>query len=170
MMSEETTWALLMSSAGTEQPPAAKGDGKFVGNFTHSLDPKRRITIPAEWRIQAGSPESMYVMPGIHDVCLYVLTNEEMDRRLEPIRKAAVSDEKARQFVRILASRSERVSFDIQGRIRVKDDLLSYASLTNEVALVGAFEWFELWAPDRWKASCAMDQAALVEAAKAIGF
>ena len=33
-----------------------KGLGMFVGEFSHNLDPKRRLTIPSVWRAQVGEP------------------------------------------------------------------------------------------------------------------
>ena len=44
--------------------------GAFVGNYTHSLDGKKRVTIPADWRDAAGNP-TLFVLPGVNFKCLY---------------------------------------------------------------------------------------------------
>ena len=145
-------------------------DGVFVGSFVHSLDPKKRLTIPSDWREQVGEPTTLYVLPGVDTACLSVLPAREMSRKLDKIRKHSMSDKKARHFARVLASRSDLVSFDSQGRIRVKDDLLSFAGLTDQVMLVGAFEGFELWNPQRWKEHGGDDDRSLEDAATYVGF
>ena len=50
----------------TKLEKAVSGMGMFVGNYTHSLDPKRRLTIPSVWRAQIGVPETVYVLPDFH--------------------------------------------------------------------------------------------------------
>lgn len=146
--------------------------GVFVGTFQHLLDPKKRLTIPSVWREQVGVPEQLYVMPGINVPCLCVFSARDMARRLERIRSLSIADETGRPFLRSLASRSDLVPWDAQGRIRVKDELLDAAGLSSEVVLVGAFEFFELWSPARWKqqqeSSAAMPN--LGEAARYVGF
>ena len=145
--------------------------GGFVGHFRHSLDPKKRLTIPSEWRDQVGVPESLYILPGLHDEkCLLVYPASEMAQRFEKFRKIGVGDKKARAFARVLASRSDLVSLDSQGRIRIKDELLDYAGLTNQVELAGAWDRFELWNPEEWKAAAAMDNASMEDAVRYVDF
>ena len=147
-----------------------KGQGVFVSNFTHSLDPKKRLTIPSAWRAQVDSPKSLYVLPDVHQKCLCVYPAGEMVRRLEKIRTHSIADPKARQFARVLASQSDLVSWDSQGRIRIKDGLLDFAALVDQVALVGAFDSFELWNPEYLKQARGMDRISLREAARYVGF
>lgn len=147
------------------------GQGVFVNTYTHSLDTKKRLTIPSDWRELAGVPRRLFVLPGVNDKCLCVYPAREMTRRLEKLRNLSIADERGRQLARTLASRSDLVPWDTQGRIRVKDDLLDFADLKNQVVLVGAFDCFELWSPDRWKEQTgAMDQPKLGDAARYVGF
>jgi MraZ protein len=147
-----------------------RGQGIFVSEYVHSLDPKKRITIPSEWRAQVGVPRSLYVVPDTSRKCLCVFTAAEMVHRLEKIRHHSMSDTKARDFARALASKSELLAWDTQGRIRIKDELLTFAELVNEVALVGAFDCFELWNPPNLKEAGGVDRASVQEAAKYVGF
>ena len=124
--------------------------GVFVGHFTHSLDPKKRLTIPADWRELSGAQKRLFVLPGIDAKCLCVYPASEMAHRLERLRALSIAAGK-KQFARALGSRSDWAAWDSQGRIRVKDELLAYAGLENQVELVGTFEGFELWSPDNWK-------------------
>lgn len=147
-----------------------KGQGVFVSSFLHSLDPKKRLTIPSEWRAQVGDPKSLYVLPDVYQNCLCVFPASQMVKRLANMNRHSISDQKARQFARVLASKSDLVSWDSQGRIRIKDELLDFAELKKPVMLVGAFETFELWNPDLLETTGGMDRESLQEAAKHVGF
>ncbi len=152
-------------------PGEAAAAGVFVNIYTHSLDSKKRLTIPSDWRELAGVPKRLFVLQGINEKCLCVYPAREMTRRLERLRNLSIADDKGRQFARTLASRADLVPWDSQGRIRIKDDLLDYANLVNQVVLVGTFDGFELWNPDLWKQqSGSMDLPRLGDAARYVGF
>ena len=142
----------------------------FVGEFVHSLDPKRRLTIPSDWRDMLGDENSLYVLPNTEDKCLIVLPAKEMMVKLAKLRSQPILDPKARQFSRVLASKSDLTKWDSQGRIRIKDDLLGYAGLTDQVVMVAAFQGFELWTPEAWKAYSTQDPDGLSSAARYVGF
>ena len=145
------------------------GQGVFVSTFSHTLDPKRRLTIPSAWRAQVGNPKSLYVLPQIHDRCLCVIPANVMTERIVKMRQRSIADRKARQFARTLASQSDLVSWDAQGRIRIKDELMDFAQLEEQVAMVGAFDSFELWSPENFAKSGGMDRSSLQEAAEYVG-
>jgi MraZ protein len=149
------------------------GLGTFVSSFVHSLDPKRRLTIPSEWRAQVGSPRSLYVLPDVNLKCLRVFPSGEMTRILNKMRQHSIADAKARQFARILGSQSDLVSWDTQGRIRIKDALLNFAGITDQVEMVGTFDTFEIWNPKTLKESGGIgkvNQEDLRDAARYVGF
>ena len=144
--------------------------GAFVGNYTQSMDGKKRVTIPSDWREAAGNP-TLFVLPGVNFKCLYVVTAREMAQRLEKVRAASVANVQAQKFMRDFFSRADRVALDAQGRIRVKDELLDYAGIINQMVLVGTGSRFELWSPESWnEQSSQLDQSKFAEAAQYIGF
>lgn len=156
-----------MQDGSTGMHEEISGLDGFVGGYTHSLDSKKRLTIPADWREMVGVPRRLYILPGINVKCLCVYPARDMAPRLENLRKVSIADEAATQFARTLAFRSDLVTWDSQGRIRIKDELLDTAGLVNQVNLVGRFNVFELWSPEEWnRASASMGDASLAEAAR----
>ena len=138
--------------------------GAFVGSYTHTLDGKKRVTIPSDWREAAGEPV-LFILPGVNEKCLYVYTAREMAQRLEKVRTASVANVQAQRFLRDFFSRADRVALDAQGRIRVKDALLDYAGIINQMLLVGVGSRFELWSPESWnEQSSQLDQSKFAEA------
>ncbi len=145
-------------------PDTEKTGLGFASEFLHSLDEKKRIIIPSIWREIVGEPKSIYVIPGLNEPCLYLYPTKQWNARLTRLQQTSYSEPKVRMFLRVLASQSEVVSWDTQGRIRIKDDLLRHAKLVSEVKLVGAWDRFELWSPEEWqKALASVDQATMEE-------
>jgi len=146
------------------------GLGVFVGDFVHSMDPKKRITIPSVWRVQITAPRSLYVLPDFYYRCLNVFPASAMAVKLEKIRRQSTTDKRAMQFARTLGAASDLVSWDSQGRIRIKDKLLEFAGLKDQVIMVGALDKFELWNPEYKSQVMKIDQEKLVEAGKYVDF
>ena len=144
--------------------------GAFVGSHTHSLDGKKRLTIPSEWREAAGNLP-VFVLKGVDQPCLYVFTARDMATKLEKIRSVSVANTKAQQFFRSLFASADRLDIDSAGRIRVSDRLLEYAGIAGQVEMVGVGGRFELWSPEQWnKQNSQLDPQTFAEAAASIGF
>ena len=159
-------------------PIQASGDGSqlspvFTGVMTHSLDPKKRLTIPVEWRQSVGRPERVFVMPGFDgEPCLYVFPMRIMAARLESVNRALVSDPNYRVFTRIMGENSADLPWDSQGRIRIPDHLLDKGGLADAIYMVGAKDRFELWQPERRRRYREEQESAITlsQAAKLLGF
>ncbi len=159
-----------MDNGGEILEQEVAGVGMFVGEFRHSLDPKKRLTIPSVWRAQVGSPKSLFVLPDFDQMCLNVFPAGEMRSKLDKIRRHSMADKKAMQFARVLGSASDLVSWDSQGRIRIKDKLLNFAGLVDQVVLIGALDRFEIWSPGNMSVTGEIDQKGLAEAGRYVDF
>ncbi len=93
-----------------------------------------------------------------------------MARRLASIGHHSIADRKARLFARALASRSDLVTWDAQGRIRIKDELLKFAKVSEKVVMVGNFRFFEIWSPDVLVETGGIDDTNLNDAVRHVGF
>ncbi|MBQ9344893.1 MAG: hypothetical protein IJT88_06755 [Kiritimatiellae bacterium] len=144
-------------------------DDAFVGLYPHSLDGKRRFTIPSDWREGVAS-EPLYVIPGFNTPCLHVFTARDMSERLKTARTVSIANVKAQQFLRYIFSKACRVVLDAQGRIRVSDSLLDAAGIKSQVILVGAANRFELWSPEKWQEQCSLlEQNSFEDVASSLG-
>lgn len=145
----------------------------FVGfneEFVHLLDGKRRITLPATWRGVLGEKGAVFVLPDFHEPCLRLYPEWEWARRMRVLQDRPMSDRKARDFARELGRQSQRVEWDSQGRIRVRDELLDFAGLVDQVRLVGSADTMELWAPSAPGGQGGINQARLQGAVADIPF
>lgn len=146
------------------------GSGVLVGRFDYNLDPKKRFTIPSEWRAVLGDPAYIYVMPDRKERCLNLIPPAEMEARLEELRKKALLDPALNVAYQTIGAMSELLSIDGQGRIRVRDKLLQFANLTTTVAMVGSIRMIKLWDPQALAPADVVDQAALDAALALAGF
>lgn len=122
----------------------------FVGSFHHSLDPKRRLIVPSAWRGMLGDPSRLYVLPHPDRPCLYLYTLAEMNRRLGRLRAAGVPDADDEQAIRAMMATADALLSDVQGRVRIKDELLAHAEVKNKVVLVGTLTRIELWSEEQF--------------------
>ena len=143
---------------------------RFVHHYEHALDPKRRVTIPSAFREQLGEVQGLYILPGVPEKCLYMYPPAAFEEKVSKMRAAAAQDRRIRRFVSNLGARSDFVTWDGQGRIRIKDELLSYAGILEQVVLVGAIEMIEVWNPKNWDDGAPLDDKSLQEAAQYAGF
>ena len=156
-----------------ESPVGGPARRDFLNAYTHFLDPKRRLTIPSEWREPFGQSPTLYVLPDFFERSLRLIPDVDMDRRLEKIRQIPLSDRRGRDLVRELGRQSDKVQWDSQGRIRIKDEMLTWAGLVDQVLLIGAYDTFELWEPKIWaqtNRAATVDQDKLREVAPVVGF
>ena len=161
-----------MSKAGKQIVAESTGttSGVLVGRVDHALDPKKRFTIPSEWRAVMGNPDYVYVLPDGTSPCLNLVPKAEMEARLEKLREKALFDPALNRALQTIGANAEQLPLDIQGRIRVCDKLLRFANLTTTVAMVGSVRMIKLWDPAALGAAETVDQASLAAALNSVGF
>ena len=147
-----------MQEEPTSLESEVSGLGMFVGEYTHNLDPKKRLTIPSVWRSLIGRPKSLYVFPDFNERCLRVLPAREMALKLDRLRQKSLGDKSANDAQRRLGAVSDVLTWDTQGRIRVGNKLLAWAGLEEQVVMVGALGSFELWSPEHRTVTDEIDQ------------
>ena len=116
-----------------------------MGRHDYALDPKKRFTIPSEWRANLGSV--VYVMPDRKVPCLNLYSEAEMGVFLGQLRQKALLDPALNRLYSRLGAVCQQLTLDSQGRIRISDRLLQFANLTTTVAIVGSFRLIKLFDP-----------------------
>ena len=161
-----------MADEGRESVAVSTGcdSGVLLGRHDYALDPKKRFTIPSEWRALMGDPQYVYVMPDPKERCLDLVPVAEMEVRLAKLREKALFDPAANHALQTIGSVSELPTLDIQGRIRISDKLLQFANLTTTVAMLGSVRMVKLWDPKSLAPAETVDQEALASALADVEF
>jgi len=121
----------------------------FVGEFTHSLDTKGRLTIPSKWRIPGG--DNTYLALPNQDGYITVYPPKMVARLEENMGDAKLSDVRCRALSIELFSRADSFGCDKQGRINLSQDLLRHAGIKGKAVLAGNFTDFSIWSEARYE-------------------
>lgn len=122
----------------------------FLGQFCHNLDEKGRLTVPARFRDQLVA-EGGYIMQGF-DQNLMVLPSSTFETFSHGVSQMSLTDPTARLLRRLLYSTAFPIEFDKAGRILIPQFLRQFASLENDVVIVGSGEYCEIWSAGLWAA------------------
>lgn len=120
---------------------------RFFGNFEHALDAKGRVILPARLRASFSGPG--FLAPYLEG-CLGLWTEEGFEHEIAVRLAQAEEGPVARNEVREWSAAVFEAEIDRQGRMAVPPHLREYASLSQEVLIVGAIDRIEFWSPPAW--------------------
>ena len=138
----------------------------FIGEYTHNLDNKARIAIPAKFRDKLSG--GVIITRGL-DQCLFVYSKNEWEILAQKLTKLPLSQANSRAFVRLMLAGAMDSILDSQGRILVPDYLRSYARLKKQVIIAGLYNRIEIWDVDIWKEYKAKTEGSSDEIAEKLG-
>ena len=118
----------------------------MTGQFSHNIDSKARLFIPASLRKELG--QTFHVTVG-QDHCLSVYSDESWAAFMAKLKELSYNEVKK---LRALFAYAADCEPDSQGRILIPAKLREYAGLTKEVVVVGSFDRAEIWSAERWAA------------------
>jgi MraZ protein len=121
----------------------------FRGQFSHTLDKKGRVSIPARFRdILRAHYDDQLVLSPRETGCIRVYPLLEWERLEENLKRFNKFNRAVDNFKRMLFSSAQDCSVDAQGRILVHPELRDRAGLGERVLFVGMMEFFEIWNRD----------------------
>jgi MraZ protein len=120
----------------------------FLGQYTHTVDTKGRLTVPVRFRAALAS--GAFVTQGF-DRNLIVYTTVSFQQLAQRATRLSNTDPEARAIRRLIFGRATEVDLDSSGRILIPPFLRKYASLDGETAIIGAGEYFEIWNAGVWE-------------------
>ena len=127
---------------------------RFVSNFTHRLDSKGRVSIPATFRavLARDGFEGLYVHPALDAPALDAGGNmllAGIDAFLSTL--PPYSDERDHLSTALFGT-SEILKVDPEGRVILTESVKAHAGVGEAVTFVGLGPKFQIWEPDRFRA------------------
>jgi MraZ protein len=121
----------------------------FHGTFEHSLDAKKRLTVPSKFRSALAGKVFLVKTEG----CLSLYPGETY----EQITQSALANinplsSQARELKRLFHARATDTELDGAGRVVLSAELLGHAGIEREVVIAGAGDCLELWERSAWQA------------------
>ncbi len=120
----------------------------FLGEYTHTVDDKGRLTIPAKYR---GLLAAGLVVTRGFDQNLMMFPLDGWQELANRIAQRPLSDEGMRAFRRRVFSGAVDLAPDRQGRILLPPYLRQFAGINGEVVIAGMFNYLEIWNSADWQ-------------------
>jgi MraZ protein len=130
----------------------------FLGEFTHAIDEKNRLVLPAKVRAFINDLEDkkgffIVASPVSGEHCLRLYTKSGWKPVEQKLRQEADKSKDPARYMRYFASRGEFVPVDSQSRLVVPQKLMDYAGLKKDVLMVGNVDWIEVWNVGEYRAA-----------------
>ncbi|MAG44964.1 cell division/cell wall cluster transcriptional repressor MraZ [bacterium] len=119
----------------------------FIGEYTHTIDQKGRMAVPAKFR--AKLKQGAVVTRGL-DNCLFLYSKEEWKAIAKKLANLPISKANARGFARLMLAGAMDVKIDSQGRILIPEYLRKYASFSKNIIIAGLYNRLEIWSDKIW--------------------
>ncbi|MEK9201728.1 MAG: division/cell wall cluster transcriptional repressor MraZ [Patescibacteria group bacterium] len=120
----------------------------LIGEYTHTIDDKNRISLPSKFRKEIG--KKLIISRGL-DRCLFLYPTEEWKKEISgKLSTLTTGQADVRGFSRFMLAGAVEAEVDSIGRILIPDFLREFAGLKGEVVFAGVNNRVEIWQEKRW--------------------
>ncbi len=123
----------------------------FLGEYNPNITEGSRIALPKKMREQFVSGK--VVLTRGFEKCIYIYDLEDWQEQAEKYienSKVDSKESKIRDIERYVYSTAQEAFIDAQGRVVLPANLLEYAGIKNNTAVVGVGNRIEVWTTDNW--------------------
>lgn len=120
----------------------------FLGEYEHTLDDKKRVSLPKAFR--AGLGTKVVMTRGL-DNCLFVYSESAWERVAAKLDQLSFAQADTRGFNRFILSGAAEVEIDSAGRVLIPDHQKEFAGLKKEIVFAGVSDRVEIWDKEQWK-------------------
>jgi MraZ protein len=119
----------------------------FIGEYEHTLDEKKRVSIPRQFRTGLG--KKIIMTRGL-DNCLFVYSRSSWEKVAARLQELSFAAADTRGFNRFILSGAAEVEVDAAGRILIPEHQRQFANLGKSIVFAGVSDRVEVWNADRW--------------------
>lgn len=120
----------------------------LIGEYQHTLDPKKRLSLPSKFRKDLG--KRVIVTRGL-DHCLFVFSAPAWKKLATKFSDLSIGSADTRGFNRFMLSGAVDAEVDTAGRILIPDYLKDFAGLKTDVVVAGVNDRVEVWDKKAWE-------------------
>lgn len=119
----------------------------LIGEYRHTLDTKKRISLPSKFRKEVG--KKIVITRGL-DNCLFLYTEKEWKNISKQIGGLGMGQSGTRDFSRFILSGATEIEVDTAGRMLIPEHLIDFAAIKSKIVFAGVYTRIELWDEDAW--------------------
>ena len=120
----------------------------FIGEYEHTLDEKKRVSLPKNFR--AGLGKKMVMTRGL-DNCLFVYSRASWEKVAAKLQELSFAQADTRGFNRFILSGAAEVEIDAAGRVLIPEHQRQFANLDKTIVFAGVSDRVEIWNAEVWK-------------------
>ena len=120
----------------------------LIGEYLHTLDSKKRLSLPAKFRKEVGK---RVVITRDLDTCLFMFPLAAWKNIAEKLQQLPIGGADTRGMSRFLLSGAVETEVDGAGRILIPEYLKEFAELRSRVVLAGVSDRVEIWNEKTWE-------------------
>ena len=124
----------------------------FTGEYTHTMDDKGRVSVPADMRdvLRRKYEERLVITKSLHGKCLWAFPEPEWEKLAEAIASSGLAKRQLHSLKRFLFPAARTCALDRAGRILVPNALRAFASIAEAATFVSVGKYIEIWQPEQW--------------------
>ena len=127
----------------------------FLGEYEYKIDDKGRVPVPPKFRRELKDGIVLALGP---ETCIVAYGLTEWVKMSEKLTAGSLAPSKLRRLGRSLFGNAFSLNLDGQGRVALPITLREYAHIGDELVVVGANTYFEMWNRELWVAEKAAAQ------------
>jgi len=120
----------------------------LIGEYTHTLDSKKRLSLPAKFRKEIG--KNVVITRGL-DTCLFMFPERTWKGIASKLEELPFGQANTRGMSRFILSGAVEVEVDRTGRVLIPEFLKEFAGLRGKVVLAGVSDRVEIWSDKTWE-------------------
>ena len=120
----------------------------LIGEYLHTLDSKKRLSLPAKFRKEVG--RKVVITRGL-DQCLFMYPAAAWKEIVGKLQKLPVGQADTRGISRFILAGAVEGEVDGAGRILIPEFLKEFAGLKGRVVLAGVSDRVEIWNDKTWE-------------------
>lgn len=144
----------------------------FVSTYESAIDAKGRVSIPASFRAALGGGNRIFLWQALDGSgCLEGGGEALMAMYRATLMRLAPQSAARKALVTRIIAGSADLKMDDTGRIKLTDELMQSANLTDRVKFAGNIDSFQIWNPERHAKhfEAMADEAAKEDTLEALG-
>jgi len=122
----------------------------LIGEYTHTIDDKNRLSLPAKFRQEMG--KKIVLTRGL-DKCVAIFTLKEWQKIAGKLSESSMLQADSRSFNRFMFGGAVETEVDSIGRVLLPDFLKAWGKLQTKVAVIGVQSRVEIWNEKAWEAN-----------------
>ena len=126
----------------------------WLGESTHALDDKGRLSVPRRFLPGKGGADAhqVFILTQGFEGALFLFTEESFRAAIARLETQPFAGAEKRNMQRLFFAKAQRLELDDKNRLLLPPELKELAGIEREIVIVGLMERAEIWSKSKWDA------------------